>query len=130
MTARLNEIKHDSDANDERNALQDYLLLLEKESHATKCVKDATTALDAKLGAKYGKLSEDEIITLVVHEKWLATLAAAVQSELDRVSQALTGRVKQLGERYATPLSQLTGDAALFAARVDEHLKRMGAAWN
>ena len=55
---------------------------------------------------------EDEIKTLVVDDKWLATLAAAVQGELDRVSQTLTGRIRQLAERYATPLPQLTGEVA------------------
>ena len=39
----------------------------------------------AKVAAKYGKLTEDEIKSLVVDDKWLATLAAAVQGELDRV---------------------------------------------
>jgi type I restriction enzyme M protein len=33
-------------------------------------------------------------------------------------------------ERYATPLPQLTVEVATLAARVDEHLKRMGAVWN
>ena len=79
---------------------------------------------------KYGKLTEDEIKTLVVDDKWLATLAAAVQGELDRVSQTLTGRIRQLAERYATPLPQLTDEVATLAARVDEHLKKMGAVWN
>ena len=67
--------------------------------------------------------------TLVVDDKWLATIAAAVQGELDRVSQTLTGRIRQLAERYATPLPQLTGEVATLAARVDEHLKKMGAVW-
>ena len=79
---------------------------------------------------KYGKLTEDEIKTLVVDDKWLAALAAAVQGELDRVSQTLTGRIRQLAERYATPLPQLTGEVETLAARVDEHLKKMGAVWN
>jgi len=29
-------------------------------------------------------------------------------------------------ERYATPLPQLTGQVATLAARVNEHLKKMG----
>jgi len=62
----------------------------------------------------------------VVNDKWLARLSADVQSELDRVSQALTGRVKQLAERYATPLPELNKEVADLSARVDEHLKRMG----
>jgi len=56
-------------------------------------------------------------------------ITAAVQGELDRVSQTLTGRIRQLAERYATPLPQLTDEVATLAARVDGHLKRMGAVW-
>ncbi len=130
ITARLSAIKNDSEAADERNALQDYLVLMEKEAAATNRLKGATAALDAKIGAKYGKLSEDEIRTLVVHDKWLATLDAAVQSELDRVSQALTGRIRQLAARYATPLPKLTAEVASLTTRVDQHLKKMGAVWN
>ncbi len=36
-------------------------------------------------------------------------------------------RARQLAERYATPLPQLTDEVAAFAARVDAHLKKMGA---
>jgi type I restriction enzyme M protein len=79
-----------------------------------------------KVAAKYGQLTEDEIRTLVVDDKWLATIAAAVQGELDRVSQTLTGRIRQLAERYATPLPQLTAEVAALAARVDGHLQKMG----
>jgi type I restriction enzyme M protein len=82
-----------------------------------------------KVAAQYGKLTEDEIKVLVVDDKWLATIAAAVQGELDRVSQTLTGRIRQLAERYAVPLPQLTDEVAALAARVDEHLKKMGAVW-
>ncbi len=56
-----------------------------------------------------------------------ATQSSAVQGELDRVSQTLTGHIRQLAERYATPLPQLTDEVAAFAARVGEHLKKMGA---
>ena len=75
------------------------------------------------------KLTEDEIKTLVVDDKWLGTVAAAVQRELDRVSQTLTGRIRELAERYATPLPQLTDEVAALAARVNKHLKNMGAIW-
>jgi type I restriction enzyme M protein len=54
-------------------------------------------------------------------------LSAAVQGELDHVSQTLTGRLRELAERYATPLPQLERDATTLAARVEKHMKRMGA---
>ncbi|MGF6635100.1 type I restriction-modification system subunit M [Paraburkholderia sp. MM6662-R1] len=130
VKARLAEIKKDADAASERKLLNDYLELIEKEAAANKKVKDAQKALEAKVAAQYAKLDEIEIKTLVIDDKWLATLATDVQTELDRVSQALTGRIKELGERYATPLPKLTTEVETLAARVDEHLKKMGFAWN
>lgn len=128
--ARLAHIKRDSDAAEERKLLNDYLVLSEREATAGKKVKDAQKALDARVAAQYAKLTESDIKTLVVSDKWLATLALDVQTELDRVSQALTGRVKELADRYATPLSKLADEVALLSVRVDEHLKKMGAVWS
>jgi type I restriction enzyme M protein len=127
---RLDEIEDDKDADDERKMLKNYLALIEKESAAGKKIKDAQKILDEQVTAKYGKLTQDEIKTLVVEDKWLTALAAAVQGELDRVSQALTGRIRQLAERYATPLPKLTKDVQTLSAKVDVHLKKMGAVWN
>jgi type I restriction enzyme M protein len=127
---RLKAIAGDKDADDERKILDCYLALIGQESEANRKVNDAQKALDAKVTAKYGLLSEVEIKTLVVDDKWLASLAADVQSELDRVSQALTSRVRQLAERYVTSLPQLIGEVATLALRVDEHLKKMGAGWS
>ena len=59
----------------------------------------------------------------------MARLATAVQGELDRVSQTLTGRIGELAERYATPLPQLIDEVTMVAARVEEHFKKMGASW-
>ncbi len=53
-----------------------------------------------------------------------------MQGELDRVSQTLTGRIRELAERYATPMPQLDEEVETLARRVDEHLKKMGFAWN
>jgi type I restriction enzyme M protein len=129
VKARLAEIKADRDAADENKMLVKYFALIEKEGAAGKQLKDAQKALDAKVAAKYFKLTADEIKPLVVDDKWMAWLAADVQSELDRVSQALTGRIRQLAERYAAPLPQLTSEVATLATRVDGHLNRMGFQW-
>ena len=129
IKVRLKEINNDSEFADEQEALEGYSALLEKQTDAKTRLKIARQELDAKLDAKYPTLTEDDIKTLVVDDKWLATIAAAVQGELDRVSQTLTGRIRQLAERYATPLPQLTEEVATLAARVDGHLKKMGAVW-
>jgi type I restriction enzyme M protein len=130
VKARQAEIKRDKSAADERKLLDAYADLIEHEAAAGKAVKDAQKALDTKVAAKYAKLTSAEIKTLVVVEdKWLAALAASVQGELDRVSQALAGRIRQLAERYATPLPQFVDEVETLAANVDKHLKKMGFSW-
>ena len=130
VKTRLKEIGKDPDYADECKALQDYAALLDKQTAIKAKLKAVQDDLEAKLDAKYPKLTEDEIKQLVVDDKWLATLADAVQGELDRVSQTLTSRIRQLAERYATPLPTLAKDLEALSARVDEHLKKMGAVWN
>jgi len=129
VKARLKEIGKDPDYADERQALEDYAAILDKQTDSKVRIKTAQEDLEAKFAAKYPTLTEDDIKTLVVDDKWLATIAAAVQGELDRVSQTLTGRIRQLAERYAAPLPQLTEDVATLAARVEGHLNKMGAVW-
>jgi len=130
VMARLKEIKDDADADEERNKLYDYLALLKRQADMSEKLSEAQEELTGKVAAKYAQLSEAEIKTLVVDNKWLTIMAAALQGELDRVSQTLTGRIRELAERYASPLPQLIDSVAVLAARVDEHLKRMGAVWN
>lgn len=131
VKARLKEIGKNPDYADERKALQDYAALLDKQTVIKARLKAAQDDLEAKLDAKYPKLTEDEIKQLVVDDKWLATLADAVQGELQRLSQTLTSRIRQLAERYATPLPELEQQLQALAAKVGAHLQHMGAAaWN
>ena len=129
VNARLNEIKRDRQAKDEAAVLKHWLELAESEAACKRAVKEQEAALDTLAYDKYPDLSETEIKTLVVNDKWMAHLAAAVQGELDRVSQTLTGRIRELAERYATPLPQLTEEVAALASRVEDHLKKVGFVW-
>jgi type I restriction enzyme M protein len=130
VVGRVREIGRNAEDAEERKALENYSALLDKQADAKSRLNAAQDALEAKVAAKYGKLSEAEVKTLVVDDKWLAQFSADVQSELDRVSQTLTGRIRQLADRYAAPLPQLTEDVKTLAAHVDEHLKKMRAVWN
>jgi type I restriction enzyme M protein len=94
-----------------------------------KQLSDAQAKLIEQVAAKYPKLTEGENKSLVVDDKWIGALADAVHSEVDRVSQTLTGRIRQLAERYSTPLPQLEDEVDALAARVEGHLKKMGAVW-
>ena len=110
----------------EADILNAWLKLSTQEADAKKALKDAEAALDALAYAKYPNLSEAEIKTLVVEDKWLTAISSAIHGEMDRISQALTQRVKELAERYETPLPQLTERVTELAERVNVHLERMG----
>ncbi|MEP6755292.1 MAG: hypothetical protein ABJA67_07315, partial [Chthonomonadales bacterium] len=79
---------------------------------------------------KYRSLTESEIKALIVDDKWLATINEAIQSEVDRLSQTITGRIRQLAERYATPLPKQLDDLTAAEQKVNAHLKQMGFIWN
>jgi type I restriction enzyme M protein len=104
VAARLKEIKGDKEAKDEAAVLGKWAKLNSEETDLKKRLKDAEAALDAKAYARYPKLTGIEIKALMVDDKWLAALDAAIHGEMDRVSQALTQRVKELAERYEKPL--------------------------
>ncbi|MCC6497021.1 MAG: N-6 DNA methylase, partial [Propionibacteriaceae bacterium] len=129
IKARLKDIGLDQEFAEERAALEGYAALLDRQAHLRAKVKEAQDDIEANLDAKYPKLTDDEIKGLVVGDKWLNALTGALQGELDRVSQTVTGRVRQLAERYATTLPELGEKVTALAERVDGHLKKMGTAW-
>jgi len=126
VAKRLKEIKGDKDANREAEALEAWLEVNAKEVDLKKRVKDADASLDAKAYAQYPKLGEADVKSLVVDDKWMAALEAVIHSETDRISQQLTQRVKELAERYETPLSKLNDRVAELEAKVNQHLAKMG----
>jgi type I restriction enzyme M protein len=129
VSARLNAIKGDKEGKDEVAVLTRWVELAEIEAALKRAVKEQDAVLDKLAYDKYPKLSHAQITTLVVDDKWMARLAAALRGELDRVSDTLTGRIRELAERYATPLPKLTDDVLRLADRVNEHLAKMGASW-
>ena len=129
VKARLKEIGRDPEFAEEREALAQVMALIEAEGGPKKAVKEAQAALDEWVLARYAALTKDEIKTLVVEDKWFASLRAAIEGEMQQLTQRLSGRVKELDERYARPLSELEQDVEDFGTKVEEHLKRMGLKW-
>ena len=126
VSDELKKLKGDKEAKDEIAALTAWRKLNEQESELKKSLKEAEAELDSLAYAHYLKLSEDEIKTLVVDDKWLAALDRDIHSEMDRISQRLTQRVKELAERYETPLSVLETNVAALHDKVAAHLRKMG----
>lgn len=126
LIKRIKIIKNNSELKEELEILNEYLGLFEQESEAKKKIKEAEKKLDARVIAKYKTLAEKDIKTLVVDDKWMTTIEQAIKGEMDRISQRLTGRIKELAERYATPLPTLVAEIDVLTSNVDAHLKKMG----
>jgi type I restriction enzyme M protein len=115
---------------DEVKALKQATKLFNAEAAAKKAVKEAQEALDLTVFSQYPKLNIDEIKTLIVDDKWLATLQANIVAEIERVTQQMANRVKQLEERYSKPLPTLTQSVDELSDKVAGHLKAMGLEWS
>ena len=130
INARIKEIKRDPEAAEELAVLREWLELSEEEAATKKALKAAEADLDDQTYGRYDSLTDAEVRELVVNGKWLATLEQAVAAEVERVSQQLTSRLKQLGERYGEALPVISERVEELEAKVAGHLERMGFAWN
>jgi type I restriction enzyme M protein len=66
----------------------------------------------------------------VVDDKWMVSIERSVKTEMERISQRLTQRIKELAERYETPLPKQTADVAELENKVKLHLQKMGFVWS
>ncbi|MCD6556555.1 MAG: type I restriction-modification system subunit M [Bacteroidales bacterium] len=114
------------DLKKKQKVLQQYLDLLTKQTETNKKIKQAEKELDEKLYAKYPTLTEDEVKQLVVDDKWMQTIEIAIKGEIDHISQRLTNRIKELAERYETPLPDIDKEVSELENKVNAHLKKMG----
>jgi type I restriction enzyme M protein len=114
---------------EKKKSFEQYLQLTEQLSEANRKLKEAKAELDKKLLAKYPVLTEAEVKQLVVSDKWIATIEHTVINEMQRISQRLTGRIKELAERYESPMPALTNEVNQWEQKVNAHLAKMGLIW-
>ncbi len=129
---RIKELKreNDQDTKEEIKVLELYVKLHTEVSKTNKAIKAAEAELDEKLYAKYPTLSPEEVKTLVVDDKWMASLQSSIKGEIDHISQRLTNRIKELAERYETPLPSIDQEVIDLKEKVNAHLAKMGFVWN
>lgn len=127
MDAILAALEADDAA--ELETLERCLRLLDAEADAARAVREAEAARDQRVLEQYPQLSEAEIKALVVDDKWLPAIWAGIESEVQRLTQQLAGRVRELEERYTRPLPDLERNVEMLSARVEAHLKQMGLTW-
>ena len=122
ITARL-KVATDKE---EKAALKQAKALFDAEADSKKALKEAQDQLDRAVFKHYATLSEDDIKTLIVNDKWHATLQSRIQAEIERIIQQLANRVKELEERYAESLPTISQSVDALSLKVAAHLKAMG----
>lgn len=127
---RMKAIKGDKNFEDELKLITRYMELLDKQTDLNKKIKEQQKALENKVWNKYKVLSDDEIIVLVVDDKWIPVLDHAIRTEMQRISQRLTQRIKELADRYETPLPLQLNEVKALEEKVNAHLVKMGFIWN
>ncbi len=111
---------------EEKAALKQVKKLFDEETAAKKALKEQQEALDLAVFQHYPNLSEAEIKTLIVEDKWQATLQTNIQAEIERIPQQLANRVKELEERYSEPLPAIERQVEALSEKVYGHLAAMG----
>ncbi|OQY97390.1 MAG: type I restriction-modification system subunit M [Candidatus Brocadia sp. UTAMX2] len=114
---------------EELKLLKVYVKLAEQEAEESKKIRDAQAALEKKVLDKYKTLTEAEKKILIIEDKWMAALERDIKTEMERISQRLTGRIKELAERYEAPLPAITAEVDALEKKVHGHLKKMGFIW-
>ena len=113
----------------ELELLYDYLELWQAEGDQKKAHKKALDELYTSVIAKYAELTEIEIKTLLVEDKWLARIRGSIEEETKQLAQEFTGRVSKLEKRYAQPMPDLEREVVEFSKKVEAHLQKMGVDW-
>ena len=118
--------KDNADCKEEVEILNEWLKWGEMESAYSKTLVDAKLKLYEKVLKKYSELTEDEVKTLVVEDKWLATLSDRIEQLLTDLTQKLAQRVKEIAVRYEYTVPELEAEQEELKNRVKQHLAMMG----
>ena len=130
VAKRLKEIKNDASEKEAVQLLQSIEKLFEQQAALGKQIKEQTAELDNLTLKQYDKLTEAEVKELVIEKKWMHSLSSSIQCEIDAISQRLTARIKELGERYDDTLGSVDKSVKTLEEKVNAHLKKMGLVWS
>lgn len=125
VSNRLKAISPDGDA-EEIAFLKRFLAHLNSLADSKKALKQKTQALDKALQDTYVHLTEKEILTLVVEEKWQHALRERLATEAEHLTHTFSMQLRKLTERYEHTLPELQAEVDALQAKVNKHLKTMG----
>lgn len=124
VSARLQAIKKDKRAEDERKVLVKWAEMTESEADARAKAKQLSEALTEKMASKYGALTESEIKELVVDRKWLGAVGQKLHGELADISLRIATQSRRLATRYSEPVTALMRTLSTNSEKVDNHLMK------
>ncbi len=111
---------------EELDRLYEYLRLHAKELAQKRSCKQKRDELYTQVLIRYKTLTEADIKSLVVVDKWITSIEAAVSQRIDCVTTGLADRVMVLQERYGATLPELAQRVEGLEARLRVHLRDMG----
>jgi type I restriction enzyme M protein len=100
--------------------------LLQAEAAAKKAAKEAQAALDTTTLKQYSVLTETDVQTLVLGDKWATSIRNRVVAEVNALTLDLVTRIQQLGNRYAETVGDLDAELVHLSAKVTGHLADVG----
>jgi type I restriction enzyme M protein len=124
--ARLKKARYEKAEQEEIQALQHVIDLFNAKSIAEVQANEAKGTLDTATLAQYGKLTEDDVKSLVVDDKWAAIIQGRIINEVNALTLTLVARIEQLGDRYAATLDALDSELRILEAKTAAHLAEMG----
>ena len=130
LTSRMKEIKGDEEFAEEYDVMNEYKEAYDGERKAKKEVKEAEKAIAKQVIERYKTLTEVEVKTLVVDDKWLPAVKAQIDGEVEAISRSLTRRVNKLADRYEKAVVEIDEEVDELETRVQSHLEAMGVVWN
>ena len=126
VTARLKKARYEKTEKDEIEALQHIIDLFNAELIARANAREAQENLDLATLKQYAKLTEDDVKTLVLDDKWQATVLSGVIEVVQGLAQVLVNRTQVLGERYGKTVTDLIADTTRLDELLVSHLSEMG----
>ena len=114
---------------EEYRVLSSFVSMTDTVAKQTKIIKEMNVELEDKVRAKYPKLTEEEILELLVNRKWYYTIFEGIKALYVTASHNMANRIIELAERYEYDLPWLEKEAEVLEAKVKAHLERMGFVW-
>lgn len=119
--------KGNSEGTDEMNALWlQFLSIYAAKKEKANSEKTLVAALTKQVIARYDALTTDDVRSLVIYDKWKATIMQRAEAELARVNQQMRTDVLALVDRYANTLPEIDNRVNELRDKVNAHLAAMG----